>query len=427
MALLDFATDPQNAMLNNIAFGLLSASGPSTHPVSLGQALGQAGQMGMQGYQQGQENQIKQIQLDRLKSQLEFQKGLGDQNMGSPDFLKKAISSGAIDLNTALPLMMRDNKTSWQDAGDKLVQLDAYGKPTGASMPKGIAPSFQHFDTGGGITTGVMTSDGFQPTGTLKKGVSPDAVMTDQRQRELNGILANGQLSQNVETAAQAIANGQLPALSGFAMKTPYGQQTMARVMQINPNYNAADFGSQSNALKQFTSGKLGNSVRSFNVSISHLDTLSNLADALDNGNTQLINRVGNEWATQTGQAAPTDFNAAKKIVGDEIVKAIVGAGGGVSDREEAAKTINAANSPAQLRGVINTYKELMRGQLGGLQQQYEQSTGRTDFDRFLSPAAQQEKKAPTNLQNVTDADLRNTALKYGISVDQVKQRLGMK
>lgn len=145
----------------------------------------------------------------------------------------------------------------------------------------------------------------------------------------------------------------------------------------------------QQKAVQEFTSGKLGNSVRSFNVGISHLDTLGTLADALDNKDTQAFNRIGNYFATQTGSTAPTSFNAAKKIVGDEIVKAIVGAGGGVHDREEAAKVIDAANSPAQLKAAISTYKELMIGQLGGLERQYQTSTGRTDFERFLSPQAQ--------------------------------------
>ena len=66
-----------------------------------------------------------------------------------------------------------------------------------------------------------------------------------------------------------------------------------------------------------------------------------------------------------------------------------------MADREAAAKTINAASSPAQLRGAIGTYKKLMQGQLGGLKQQYEQTTGKKDFERFLSPAGKASEGAP--------------------------------
>jgi hypothetical protein len=215
------------------------------------------------------------------------------------------------------------------------------------------------------------------------------AEMNNNTKKEVAGIGADGQ--GYMERTAQAIASGHLPALSSFAMKSPMGAKIMARVMEINPQYSAADFATGQTALKAFTSGKQGNSVRSFNVAISHLDTLDKLSDALGNNDVKAVNSIANAFATQTGNPAPTNFNAAKKIVADEIVKAIVGSGGGVADREEAASTVSAANSPEQLKGVINTYKELMRGQLGGLRLQYEQSTGRNDFDRFLSESAKAE------------------------------------
>jgi len=63
----------------------------------------------------------------------------------------------------------------------------------------------------------------------------------------------------------------------------------------------------------------------------------------------------------------------------------ISGAGGGVADRERALAGIDKASSPAQLKGAIDTARRLMGGQLGGLKRQYEQSTGRKDFERFLS------------------------------------------
>lgn len=191
----------------------------------------------------------------------------------------------------------------------------------------------------------------------------------------------------SVDATASMIANGQVAPLSGFAMKTPWGQKVMQRVAELNPQFSGATFANTKKAVQDFNTGKLGGTVRSLNVATSHLDTLGNLADALNTGNLQAVNKVANYWKSQTGQSAPTDFEAAKKIVADEVVKAVVGSGGGVADREEAARTISAANSPAQLRGVINTYKDLMHGQLNGLRQQYEQSTQLKDFDKFLSPS----------------------------------------
>jgi len=266
-------------------------------------------------------------------------------------------------------------------------------------------PAAHMTDTGGAIVpTSTSTLPGGPAPGapipgaqTIAKTNSPDAIlhsqtamrgqnMADARAREANGIMADGGISPESEQMAQAIAAGKLPPLSGFALNRPGGRAVMGRVMQLNPEYNGQDYAVGLKAEKDFATGKQGNAVRSFNVSLSHLDSLEKLSDALQNGDMRMVNQIGNFVATQTGKPAPTDFNAAKKIVGDEIVKAIVGGGGGVADREQAAKVLDAANSPAQLKGVINTYKDLMRGQLKGLRQQYEASGGR-NFDRYLSPA----------------------------------------
>lgn len=190
----------------------------------------------------------------------------------------------------------------------------------------------------------------------------------------------------SVENTAQMIANSQIPMISGFALKSKWGQEVVSRVRELNPEYAGADYGSNAAGLKQFTSGKNGNTIRSLNVAVQHLDQLGQLATALNNSDLPSINRLSILWKKSTGQAAPTNFDTAKKIVADEIVKAIVGSGGGVADREEAAKAINNAGSPEQLQQAITTYQGLMTGQLNGLREQYKAATGRDNFESMLLP-----------------------------------------
>lgn len=280
---------------------------------------------------------------------------------------------------------------------------------TGQEALKLFFPAAHMQDTGGQITP-VSTSmiPGGPAPGTpvpggvpLAKTQTPDSAAADARAREtLAETKRHHQATEGdpttIEETAQAIARGDLAPLSGFALARPMGQQIMSRVTAINPNFNPTAFSTRQKTEDAFAKGKEAQSVRSFSVSISHLHTLEGLADALQNKDTQAINRIGNTFATQTGNPAPTNFEAAKKIVADEIVKAIVGSGGGVTDREEAAKTISAASSPAQLKGVISTYKELMRGQLDGLRRQYQAGGGKKDFDKeFLSEEARSVAKGP--------------------------------
>lgn len=280
------------------------------------------------------------------------------------------------------------------DASGNRVNYNIYDDGTTSAI-QGIGPDKEklHFADTGGAVVGVDPFSGIPASPTMTKSQSPDSKASNAlgyahlAETQRHNQMVEGDPAV-VEQTAQGIANGSLAPLSGFALGRPMGQAVMARVMQLNPEYSAKDFGTGQKAEKDFATGKQGQQVKSFNVALSHLDTLGQLADGLQNNDIQLVNRVGNYFATQTGAPAPTNFNAAKTVVGNEIVKAIVGSGGGVGDRDKAEQAINAAQSPAQLKGVIDTYKQLMGGQLEGLRQQYEVSTKRKDFDRMLSPEA---------------------------------------
>jgi hypothetical protein len=223
------------------------------------------------------------------------------------------------------------------------------------------------------------------------------------------GVNQDGTANGDVESMAQGIAGGKFAPLSGFALAKPRGQAIMSRVLEINPSYDAGDFAAKNAALKGFANGKEGTALRSFNVASDHLDTLGQMADALNNGNVQILNRVGNAWNQQTGSPAPTNFNAVKEIVGKEVVKAIVAGGGGVAEREELSKLMDAANSPAQLKGVISHFKELMDAQKQGLMDQYQRTTGRTDGATVFAPS----KRAvpPTSDVSGMEAELKRRGL----------------
>lgn len=148
---------------------------------------------------------------------------------------------------------------------------------------------------------------------------------------------------------------------------------------------------SQGNAYQTWNSGRPntgGVVVRNLNVATTHLDQAGQAMAALQNGDVPLFNRLSQALAQQTGRAAPTNFNAIKGFVTDEVVKGVLGNAGGVHDR--AQELIANWNSPAQSAGVIAQLQKLMGGQLSGLRQQYKQSTGRDDFEGYVSPRARQ-------------------------------------
>jgi hypothetical protein len=202
--------------------------------------------------------------------------------------------------------------------------------------------------------------------------------------------------------AAQYNLTGHLPA--GMGRGGYAAQQVLARADALVPPeirnngpqaiaqwraQNAQNYVSQGASIKNFDQGKLGNTVRSFSVGLSHIDTLKKAVAALGNGDNQSYNKLKNVISNWTGQPAPNNFDAIRNIVADEISKAIIGGATALGDRDAAKATINNAQSPQQLMGVLSQYEDLMGGQLRGLAQQYKVATGRNDFASRLSPEAQ--------------------------------------
>lgn len=145
---------------------------------------------------------------------------------------------------------------------------------------------------------------------------------------------------------------------------------------------------SEQATLRDFNAGLSARRVTANNTALNHLETMDRLVNDLDSTDTRIVNRAATLFAKETGAPAPTNFDAAKQIVAAEVIKAVVQNGGGVTERQDAARAFSTANSPEQLREVINTYRELLGGQLQTLKLQYETGTNRKDFDEKLTPAA---------------------------------------
>ena len=187
------------------------------------------------------------------------------------------------------------------------------------------------------------------------------------------------------EGQAKAIANGDASPMTGRAAASGVGAQIMRRVYEINPEFDAKNYNPAVASLKSFTSGGDSKTVQALNNVTNHIAALRALATAQGNGNIPAFNSAANWWSQQTGQPAPTNFNAAKQIIAGEIVKAIAGAGGGEGDRQTAAQTLSGAQSPVQINGALDTIQGLVGSQVHTLQNKYEQGTGRKDFGRLLS------------------------------------------
>lgn len=242
-----------------------------------------------------------------------------------------------------------------------------------------------------------MATDASQPAATDLTAIDPK---TGRREDWLKGQ------SPDVQAYVKKVADYEIDPRT-TSVKGGHRERLLSAVAQYDPTYNQNEFGSRAKAIKDFSTGPQGNIIRSFDVAIDHLDTLQKAATAMKNGNMKLLNEVRNTWRNQTGSDLPTNFQALVPLVSGEIAKAVIGSNNALSDREELRTNLKAANSPDQITGVITGYKGLMSGQLKGLRKQYEQTTGRKDFDsrlreHTLKELAGSDKAGPVTIDGYT-------------------------
>lgn len=290
---------------------------------------------------------------------------------------------------------LKANGTQWESLTDDQVKQVATAMQQHAQSELGKGPGPTTIGDVKNPSAGILQQDA---EGNIKQVVAPrnpdyePAKMAEDKRHNIameNKMPAGGfgalTDTTQADTLAHMIASGAMPMPTGRALLTPLGQYLTSKVNELNPDFAGSTYPTQAAALKAFTSGAESKKVRSLNTAIAHMASLDELSLALNNKDTQAFNRVANFLSKETGGTAVTNFNTAKDLVAKEVIAAVVAGGGGQAEREEAAKSFNAANSPQQLAEVTNVYRDLLGGQLHSLSQQYEQGTNRKDFARFLT------------------------------------------
>jgi len=286
------------------------------------------------------------------------------------------------------------NPKGFQDAKDRIIQsLMSPKDQTALTTPDANAKLNAATSTANNAATNAAHIQG--------ANIGAGASMYNTRANiakdyKINGLDANGNFDASaaggMAPLISGIANYQIPESAALTrVPLPMRATVMAQVLQQNPSYSQADFNGVNKTIGSMANGPLGNAVRSNNVALTHLDTLSELTKAMGNGDYPLINKLSNLYQTQTGQTAPTNLAAARQLVMGEVANVVAAGGATLGDRETSAQAINSASSPQQFAEVIGkVIKPLMAGKLQGLEQQYLAGTnGRTDFrTKYLSPAA---------------------------------------
>lgn len=279
-------------------------------------------------------------------------------------------------------------------------QIRNYIKMTHLAFKKAIDP--------GKVVSpgGTMLDEDGKPIFTAPYTVSPSEAETMRHNRVTEGIQTRmagaGFSDEDLDyAAAQYVKTGQMPSMGrnvagrmAILSRARELQQSMDSGEPLSESAQAGfnslgqrvDYGVGKKAAEAFGTGKQGDSVRSANVAVLHLDQLKGLSNALANGDIQKWNWLVNKGREEFGDPDITNFEGVKEMAMDEVAKFVVGGNFTQGDREALKSSISKASSPAQLAGLIDNMQGLMAGQMTGYRKQYESATGRRDFETKLLP-----------------------------------------
>lgn len=140
----------------------------------------------------------------------------------------------------------------------------------------------------------------------------------------------------------------------------------MGLVLQAQPDYDPTTGGQ----LRQFRMHNLLNgdeakTLSAANTALSHAKIFRDLTEAMQNGDTRMVNTIVNEAKKQFGDANVPSAEIARDLYGEELVKAVKG-GGQLNEAQEQQmrKNLSINAGPKATQGVINTLTDLMQGRV---------------------------------------------------------------
>lgn len=193
---------------------------------------------------------------------------------------------------------------------------------------------------------------------------------------------------------AKALADGSMKWTEAVTARTPFSvkQALLAEVKGIKPNFNSGDFDVEQAVKRQATSGAVGQSLLAIGTAREHMKIFSSLADALDNNDTQILNKIGNTLGVQFGSDKATNLKIASQAFGGEVGRAFDGAGVIGKEREQASAAYADYLSKGQFKGAIQTVDALLAGKQKAAHDWFDQGVkAKPDFgqgDQTTPPAA---------------------------------------
>jgi hypothetical protein len=295
-------------------------------------------------------------------------------------------------------------KAYQQNPQQLLSQIDAIAPPNGPNAALNARTKSQvQFALGNGDVDGAKAAlkQAAEQVGAVEKDVqvatNPQIQQGKEQVAAVEGknrqLLQVGNFGQAGDPMVDMVGQNRVDLATALQRVPPAQKESfLSQLSQKYPDFNQGTFGVEKKETTAFTSGTQGQQLGAIETARNHMQTFKQTADALDNDNLLLANKIGNAIGMQFGSDKTTNFQIARSAFAGEVGKAFAGANVGVSDRQDLLDKINSASSPAQLKGYADTADDLLAGKQKSLKDSYDKGMqGKPNFgngNSNKSPAA---------------------------------------
>lgn len=184
----------------------------------------------------------------------------------------------------------------------------------------------------------------------------------------------------------KGLAEGRIPFPTGFSMSKL--QPLIQAVSQYDPSFDAVNYQARNKVRSDFTSGQSAKAITALNTALGHAAGLADNFDKLGNTSFPAVNSVLNWGKTELGNAQPTIAGQNVDALASEGRKVFAASGGGnLTELENWQKNFPINGSPAQQKGALGEFVNLLDSRMSALGDQYNKGMGTTqDPLNLLSP-----------------------------------------
>jgi len=183
--------------------------------------------------------------------------------------------------------------------------------------------------------------------------------------------------------------------------------------MQFDPTFTVQ----RAQVRKAFTTGPEGKSIGALNTAIVHLGRLGEAGEALQNGSFVPGNEAYNWLKDRFGSEKVTNFGLLKDAVAGEMAAALKGNATDI-EIEKMGRSIRAANSPAQMKGVVQEGMAVLADKARTYQERYQQQNAGDSWSPILPTAQGMLDKHKVHRTGAAGSDLSS------VSTDDLLRRL---